>query len=209
MAALALVAGVANASLVVAVNEVAKLIAVGERPGPIAWGGFALAFLIYYQGNKMALLRANVVIERLLKGLRMDVIDKVRRSELLTVDRLGRGSLYTLVSQETNHLSVTFPLIVDGFQQGLLLSISLIYLAYLSLPAVFAFLTAVLFGYAAYRFLASDFRRTMKMIQARQGQMLDAIGDIIHGSKELRLNQNKSDDVFTLYRKMSHSAQTC
>jgi putative ATP-binding cassette transporter len=207
MAALALMAGLANATLVVAVNEVTGVIAVGERPGLIAWGGFIVAFLIYYQGNKMALLRANAVIERLLKGLRMSVMDKLRRSELRTVERLGRGSLYTLVSQESNHLSVTFPLIVDGFQQGILLCISLFYLAYLSLAALFAFLTAVLIGYVAYLFIDRNFRRTMIMIQARQGQMLDAIGDIIHGSKELRLNWKKSDDVFDLYRRMSRSAE--
>jgi putative ATP-binding cassette transporter len=207
MMVLTLIAGVANALLVVAVNEVTRVIAVGERPQPLAWGGFIVAFLIYYQGNKTALLRANVVIERLLKELRLAVMDKLRRSELLTVDRLGRGHLYTLVSQESNHLSVTFPLIVDGFQQGILLCFSLVYLAYLSTAALFAFLAAVAFGYIAYRLIDRGFRRTMMMIQLRQGQMLDAIGDIIHGSKELRLNQRKSDDVFDLYRKMSRSAE--
>jgi len=207
MTGLALIASIANALLVVAVNEVTEVISAGERPGPIAWGGFVVAFLIYYQGNKMALLRANVVIERLLKELRLSVIDKLRRSELRTVDRLGRGSLYTLVSQESNHLSVTFPLIVEGIQQGILLCILVVYLGYLSPAALFTLLTGVLFGYIAYRLIDRDFRKTMLMIQGRQGEMLDAIGDIIHGAKELRLNQKKSDSVFVLYRKLSRSAE--
>jgi putative ATP-binding cassette transporter len=136
----------------------------------------------------MALLRANVVIERLLKGLRTQVMDRLRQSELPTVDRLGRGGLYILVSQETNHLSVTFPLIVDGVQQAILLCMSLCYLAYLSPPSLLAFLVAVVLGYGGYRMIGNRLRHSIAAIQDRQARMLDAIGDIVLGGKELRLN---------------------
>ncbi len=207
MLALALVAGLANAFLIVVVNEVTESIAGGGRPDLVAWVGFAVAFVLFYQCNNVALLRANVVIERLLKGLRTDVMDKLRRSELQTVDRLGRGGLYTLVSQETNHLSVTFPLRVSGVQQAILLAMSLVYLAWLSPAALGVFLLAVLLGYIGYRMVSKGLRDAMAVIQERQARMLDSIGDIIHGAKELRLNEKKSDDVFALYRGMSHSVE--
>ena len=207
MLALALIAGLANAFLIVVVNEVTGDIAEGGRPGVVAWVGFALAFGLFYQCNNVALLRANVVIERLLKGLRTDVMDKLRRSELQTVDRLGRGGLYTLVSQETNHLSVTFPLMVSGAQQAILLGMSLFYLAYLSPAALGVFLLAVGLGYVGYRMVSKGLRAAMAAIQERQARMVDAIGDIIHGAKELRLNEKKSDDVFALYRDMSQSVE--
>lgn len=207
MAAMALIAGLANAFLIVAINGVTGTIAAGGHPGTLAWGGFIVAFLVYYQGNKTALLRANRVIERLLKGLRIDVMDKLRQSELQTVDRLGRGDLYTLVAQETNHLSITFPLIIDGVQQAILLFMSLFYLAYLSMAALYALLLAALLGYLGYRTINNDLRRSMAEIQLGQARMVDAIGDIIHGGKELRLNGRKSEDVFALYRDMSGSAE--
>lgn len=207
MAVLAVVAGIANSALIVAVNSTTVVIAAGGRPGLLAWGGFVAAFLVYYLGNKTAMVRANLVIERLLKGLRLDVMDRVRRSELQTVDRMGRGGLYTLVSQETNHLSVTFPLIVDGVQQAILLVISLFYLAYLSPASLCAFLLAVLCGYIGYRTVNTKLRRAMTAVQQRQAEMLDTIADIIHGGKELRLNDRKSDDVFALYRTMSASTE--
>src|SRR5512145_2871197 len=121
MGGLTVVAGLANAALVVMINDVAKMVAAGERPGLLVWGLFAGAFLLYYLSNMGALLRANVVIEQLLNRLRLDVVDKLRQSELLVADQVGRGSLYSMVAQETNHLSVTFPLLVDGLQQALLL----------------------------------------------------------------------------------------
>ena len=60
MLLLTLVAGVANALLVVVVNEVANTVAVGASPAFALWLLFAGSVLIYYQCNKIALLRANV-----------------------------------------------------------------------------------------------------------------------------------------------------
>ncbi|MEH6630603.1 MAG: cyclic peptide export ABC transporter [Halopseudomonas aestusnigri] len=207
MCGLALLAGVANAVLVVAVINMAKAVAVGKHAGPLEWGSFLIAFLVYYQGNKMALVRANIIIERLLKDLRLSVMDRIRRTELQTLEKLGRGDLYTLVSQETNHLSVTFPMLVDSLQQAILLTVSLFYLAFLSFEVFLGFLLAVMGGYLSYRMINQSFRLTARLINIRQAHMVDAIDDIIHGSKELRLNNRKSDDVFSQYKKTSGAAE--
>ena len=59
MGLLTIIAGLANALLVVIVNEVAQHVAVAERPGLTTALVFVLAFVAYYQCNKFALLRAN------------------------------------------------------------------------------------------------------------------------------------------------------
>lgn len=206
MVALTLVAGFANGLLVVVVNQVAGMVAKGERPGLWQCLWFVAAFAVYYLCDRAAVLRANTVIERLLKNLRRSVMDKLRRSELRIVDSLGRGRLYALVSQETNHLSVTFPLLVESFQQCVLLGVSLIYLGYLSTAALIVFLAAVLIGAAGYMRLNERFRATLRELGAREAQMIDAIGDIIHGCKELRLNVKRSDAVYAAYQEISQSA---
>lgn len=207
MLTLTLIAGFANALLVVMVNKVAGLVASGMRPSVLSWLGFVIAFATYYQCNKIALLRANTVIERLVKDLRIQIMDKLRRSELQVVERLGRGRLYALISQETNHLSVTFPLLVNCFQQAVLLVVSLIYLAYLSVSAFVVFLLAVGFGVAGYRRINDDFRRTVQGASVRQGDLLDALGDIIQGFKQLRLNTRRSDDVHRAYVAVSQKTE--
>jgi len=207
MVALALVSGLANALLVVAVVEVTKVIAVGERPGVYTWGGFVVAFVVYYLGNRLSMLRANRVVERLLKTLRGTVMDRIRQSELDHIDRLGRGRLYTLVAQETNHMSVAFPLMIDGAQQSILLFISLIYLGFLSPPVLVAFIVAVVGAFFVYRLIDRNLREALSLIHASQAEMLDAIDNIIHGGKELRLNQHKSDAVFARLKMVSDRTQ--
>lgn len=203
----AVVAGLANALLMVDVNLVASLVAKGGRP---TWGhavAFVVVFAIFYQFDKLAVRRANIVVERLLKGLRLGLVDKLRCSELQVVEKLGRGNLYGAVAQATNQLSVTFPLLVENFQQSVLLLISLVYLAYLSLPALVVFVVATLVGYATYRRLKQDFGATLQEVARQEAAMLDAVGDIIDGGKELRLGSKRSESVFRAYQELSCSTE--
>lgn len=207
MLALTTVAGFANAFLVVVVNLAAGEVAQGERPGLWLWLAFVSAFVLYYLCDRVALLRANAIIERLLRDLRISVVAKLRRSELPTVEKLGRGHLYNLVAQETNHLSVAFPLLIESFQQAVLMAVSLIYLGYLSLAALAVFAVAVALGILGYIQLSESFRDTMRELGQSQARLVDAVGDIIDGSKEMRLNTRRSDAVYAAFRSLSQSAQ--
>lgn len=204
---LTLVAGVANTLLVLAVNAVTNVVARGDRPDLFSSGLYVLAFAVYFFGSQTAMVRATRVVERLLRNLRLQIVDKIRRSELTEISRLGKSQLYTLIAQETNHLSVTFPLMIDAAQQGILLLLSLVYLGWLSPAALLAFVVGVLVGAVVYSTIDSSFRQTRMQTASQQARMLDVIADIIDGAKELRLNRRKSDDVLALYRRQSQSVE--
>lgn len=201
------IAGAANAFLVVMVNLVAELVAEGERPGIWHWLAFVVAFSLYYLCDNRALLLSNRVIEGLLRDLRISVAAKLRRTELQTLDDLGRGKLYAMVSQETNHLSVAFPLLIDCFQQVVLIAVSLIYLGYLSVPALVFFIVVVVLGIFGYLHINESFRTTLAELGQCQARMLDAVADIIDGAKELILNSRRNDAVFADYQQQSQVAQ--
>ncbi|KAB7627755.1 cyclic peptide export ABC transporter [Alkalilimnicola sp. S0819] len=204
---LTVIAGVANALLVVMVNRVARLVAVGERPTLTVGWLFIAGFLLYYLCNRRALLWANEMIEARLKRLRIDLMDKLRQTELRTLDKLGRGDLYGVISRETNHLSVTCPLLVDSFQQTVLLLISLMYLFYLSPAAFLVFLLGVSLGVVGYAWINRDFRGLLNLVMRRQGQMLDATADLINGGKELRLNAARSESAAKVHRRLSRGTE--
>lgn len=203
---LAVIAGLANALLVVVINDMAGLVAEGQRPSAAWWLAFVGVFAVYFVCQKIALMRANAVVARLLKRLRLELVGKVRQGELQPVDRVGRGELISMLTQTTNHLAETFPILVDCFQQSVLLLVALLYLAYLSMAAFLVFLGAVVVGIVWYLQIDRTFRGTLQLAGARQAQLLDAIGDIIRGGKELRLNSRKSAAVLDAYQTVSRSA---
>ncbi len=204
MMALTFIAGLANASLIIVITQVAEVVANAGRPGLLQTLMFLGAFAVYYFANQFALMRSMVIIEDLLNRKRLTIADKLRRSELLVADKLGRGRLYNLVAKETNHLSVTFPLIVDAAQQMILLAISLLFLLYLSPAAFIIFLATVGAAVFGYKVIDNRYRRILTLVERMQAQMLDAVVDIIEGCKELRLNSKRSNAVAVAYRKRSN-----
>jgi len=203
MVGLSVLSGIANAALVFAVNEVAELVAEGTRPGWREIAIYLTAFVIFYYGNKLSLLKGTRIIERLLRDLRIEIMDRVRRSELRTVERLGRHSLYTLVSEQTNNLSLSFPMLIQCVQQGVLMAMALVYLAWLSLPALGVFFGVSALAWFGYKLLQDRIQDQAYVLFRRQARFVDAMQPFLDGAKELRLNQARNDDVFEALRRRS------
>lgn len=203
---LTIVSGVANSLLIVVVNHVASDVANGEHPGLIVCALFAVAFCAYYFSERFAMMRANKVIEKELKKLRLHTVSLLCESELKRVEDVGQHAISNVLSNETNHLSVAFPVLADGLQQSVLLCVSLAYLAYLSPLALGVFVSVVAIGLLAYRGVSKKYKASLTAAAFNQTQMVQCISDMLDGSKELRLSKKVSASVLQSYRQLS--AQT-
>lgn len=204
MALLTVVAGLANALLVIAVNVVATEIAKAHWPGLLASALFVGAFLVYYFSQHRALTRAVDVIESYLRRRRLDVVQTLRHSELVAVNQVGAQNLARVVANETNHLSVAFPLLLDSVQQSVLLVFSLAYLTYLSPLSASIFIGLMMLGGVGFIFLNRSYGYLLRQADLAKASMIQSIGDIVLGAKLLRLHEQKSQAVLDEYRIYSH-----
>jgi cyclic peptide transporter len=204
---MAALAGLANAGLVELISSTSEGTVGGEAVRGRFFLLYLVAFGIYYVANRAALLQANQTIENLLKELRLRVTDKIRKSELIVVENLGKGDLYTKLSSETKHLSSSFPILVNGFQQLILLFFCLLYVAYLSLPAFIAIALVTVACFMYFGKLQGEFRDDLAEVVVQEGQLVDCLGHITDGFKELRLNQKKSDAVYAHFTEVSERAE--
>ncbi len=208
MLLLTVIAGCANGLLVVMINTVAGYVAEGKRAGLEVWVIFGLAFAVYYICNRLALVRSTRIIETLLQRLRLDIVDRLRSSELPDIERLGRGRLYHVVAQESNHLSIAFPMMVDSFQQFVLLSVSMVYLLYLSPPAFSVFSFGLFLCAIFYLLINERYAETLKELGDQQAQMLDAVSDVVDGAKEMRLNAARTFAIQNEFAEKSFTTET-
>lgn len=197
IAGLTFVAGLANSFLLVIIIKVAGVVAAGARPGLWEIGVFLAGFAAYFYCDRSAMMRANELVEGLLATLRVEIADKLRRSEVQAVDSLGRGTLYSVVTQATNHLSITYPLVVESFQQAVLLIVSLLYLAYLSPAALLVFIVAMSVLALGTNGIYRDYSATIGPARQAQAHLIDAVRDVILGSKEIRLNGQRGQQIFS------------
>jgi putative ATP-binding cassette transporter len=161
---------------------------------------------VFILSKKYSLNKSVALIERMIKSLRSRICDKLRRSELLFVEGLGRGDLYTKISQDANLISQTAFVIVNSFQSAVMVVFAMMYIAWLSMTAFIIIVIAVTIG-VAFAFSHWRFRRTeMSKLSGHDAEFLDALGHIIDGFKEAKLNRKRNHALFARFEEVSETS---
>ncbi|MBS1159646.1 MAG: putative transporter ATP-binding protein yojI [Proteobacteria bacterium] len=201
-------AGLANAVLIGLINMAAEEAALGEPVGARLMILYVLAFAIYTLANRASLRRANDFLQHRLGDLRLRLADKIRRSELRTLEGLGRGQLYAIVAQETNHLSQNFPLLVAASQSLFLLVFCLFYIATLSLISFLVVSLVTVIALWLFYSRRAALNLAMTSVHAQEGAMLESLTHFTEGFQEIRLNGSKNDALFARYTRIVDDLQS-
>jgi putative ATP-binding cassette transporter len=197
-------AGVANAAILAIINRGASLASSdGGQLGLRLVVLFFLAMLGFYAGKRYALTQASVIVEDMVQRRLIRVCDRIRASELELVEHLGRGELYTKIAQDTSLISQSGLILVNAAQQAFVLIFCLVYIAWLSLPAFVATIATLAIGLVIYARHSEALAALFARLTVRQAEAVDALGHMVDGFKEVRLNQKKSDAVFDALSKIS------
>lgn len=156
---------------------------------------FAITVALLHLTHNYTLVTASQDAERLIHRMRIRLFDLVRRTDLVTIGRIGHASLQGVLTQETQALAQTLPMLAIGFQQTVMLLFLAIYLAWLSpLACALAFglsglAVAVRFG------RIKALRGMMQSAAVNEAQVFDGLTDLLRGFKELRMNTPKADGL--------------
>ncbi|HWB85698.1 MAG TPA: cyclic peptide export ABC transporter [Bryobacteraceae bacterium] len=190
-------AGVANAAILAIINRGAAI--ASNDTGLLHFRLlvlFGMCMLGFYLGKRYSLIQASVIVEHMLKNKLVRVCGKIRHSDLQVVENLGRGELYTKITQDTSLISQSGLILVNAAQQSFVLLFCLLYIAWLSAAAFAATLVVILVGIGIYFRHANSLQGLLKRLTDREAQLVDLLSHIIDGFKELRLNRKKNDAVF-------------
>jgi putative pyoverdin transport system ATP-binding/permease protein len=195
------ISGLANAVLLALVNKAVSIATSTENARFYYFVLFLIAFIIYVLGNRTAMSQANIITEKMLKELRLRISDKIRNSRLQVVDGLGRGELYTKLSQELNRISEMLPYFVNALQQSIFLVFCLVYIATISPFAFLGITVTCIIGIALYMRYKKSLDDEINSCTAKESELVDGLSHIIDGFKEIRINRKKSNSLFAAFTK--------
>lgn len=195
-------AGLSNAVLIGIINLVAEDVASDRPPGARMILLYLIAAATYFVANRASLRGANSLLQQRLGELKVRLADKIRRSELRVLERMGRGEIYATVAQETNHLSQNFPLIVGAGQSLFLTLFCLLYIATLSQISFIVICFCVLLGLLFFRSRRQGLEREMAAVHANEAAMLESLTHFAEGFQEIRLNADKNDALYARFRRI-------
>ncbi|WP_321335694.1 cyclic peptide export ABC transporter [Breoghania sp.] len=193
---LATLAGFGNAGLVGLVNEAAEQSLIGVSVDLQLLVVYVLTLTFFLISNRSALHQANNFVQSRLEMTRRRIVNKIRKSDLRTLERLGQGDVYVTVAQETDHLSQTLPLLIGAAQSALLVFFLFLYIATLSLMSFVVIVGFTALG--AHFFIARQRALTRSLVEVhhREAEMLDSLMHFTLGFQEIRLNAAKNEALY-------------
>jgi putative ATP-binding cassette transporter len=200
------VGGISNASILAAINTGVQDTSSGQPPGLWAASLFLIALFLFMRAQQFVTITATAEIEAIIHKLRGRLMDLIRRSELLEIDKIGRSRIVAAVTSDTAVLTQASNMLCFTVQGAVLILFVGLYVAYLSIVAFL--LTVVIVSGAATIFHYKNRRLSEQKGEsaAWERRLFDRLTDFLDGFKEVRLNAARSDDLFNDAMEVSKTA---
>jgi len=140
--------------------------------------------------------RLTIVVEEIVFAVRLRLAEKIRRSDLASIESIGRSPLYNVISTHANNLSRAATGIISAATSMVLLCCAFLVIYTLS---SMAFLIIVLtLGAIIMAFMMNQQRivEGLKQVSVEDNKFVKVFGDLLDGFKELKMNSRMSKQFF-------------
>jgi len=157
---------------------------------------FAMAIATYAFCLRYTFDRTTRTFETLLDTTRCRISDKIRNSELIVLDQIGRAEIYNRLTQDTAVLSQ-----LEGYLTATIQSLAMVFfiaLYIISLSKYAFLLTLLLMIGGVVIYLRADKRAKSEIEYGSQKEieLYEHVTHLIEGFQEVRLNRQRSDDLY-------------
>jgi putative pyoverdin transport system ATP-binding/permease protein len=127
----------------------------------------------------------------------MRISQKIRSTELLFIENTGRADVYSRLSQDTVVISQATTYLFLVAQAGFMVTFSLLYLAWLSFVSFTITMIAIVVGAMVFLAKRGGIAQDFQIAASKESEFFDTLSHLLDGFKELKVNRNKSDAIFS------------
>lgn len=200
---LAILSGLANAGVLAIVNMAVQTSSEGGASQLRSLILFCVTLAIYAYSQKRLMVETCARVEELISDLRWRLLEAVRSSELMEIERIGKPQIFGNLSRETQVLSQAMPNIIVAVQSSILLLAAMIYLFFLSKLAFILLASFTAIGAAFHLARAKQASKHILEAARTDDTLIEGFSDVIDGFREVKLNQAKSDQLGDTVRLVS------
>ena len=184
--------GISTAAVLASINAGVQNVGAGQKPGLWAASLFLVALFLFWKTQEYVTISATAEIEGIIHKLRLRIMDRIRRSELLEVDDIGRARIVAAVTGDTAILTQASNMLCFTVQGAVLIFFVSFYVAFLSFAA-FAMTFVIVLGAGAIFHMKNHRLAAQKAESAAwERRLFDRLTDFLDGFKEVRLNSVRS-----------------
>jgi len=157
---------------------------------------FVLCISAFIYTKRYALSQNVYVVQEIIFETRVRISDKIRRSALVSIENIGRTEIYTTLTENTEIILEASKRLANACSSVVMITFSFLYIGYLSSMALA--ISAVLIAAAVSIYLGTQKSISEMLMETtrRETEFFDYLQHILDGFKEVKMNTEKSDDLF-------------
>ena len=202
---MAALSGICDAAILAAINTGASAVETGSGLDKWAAALFVASLVVSINAQQYIMITTTAEIEAIVHRLRLRLIDQIRHSELLALEKIGRANVVAAITSDTAVLTQSSRTLIFAIQGVVLVFCVAIYVAYLSIAAFVLSVMVVGTGVFMFHSASRSSEETDKAAE-RERELLDRLNDFLDGFKEVRLNASRSADLFDHTFEVSRAA---
>jgi len=144
------------------------------------------------------------LIEEKIAGLTLNMMNRIRKTDLLTLEKIGQGRIYTALTSDIRDISAISHVILACTTGVIRILMIYLYIAFVYMPAFVLIVVATAIGGFFYTSNQSAATQLFEQIRNQEKKLFKAVGHMLEGFKDLRLNHRKSNDFY--HRSLRHHA---
>lgn len=194
--------GLSSAGVLAIINAAAKNVSTNS----ISIGYFVMFVAtvgIFVTSQKFILTSGILIVEEILHTIRLRLSDKIRRTDLMKIEQIGKAEIYNRLTQECTLISQMAPYIITALQSAIMLFCVFGYIAVLSLIAAVLLIVLICGGVLVYHKNNVIVYGELEEINRAEIKYFVSLTNILDGLKEIKLNRHKSNDVYSHFEKIS------
>jgi putative ATP-binding cassette transporter len=154
----------------------------------------AICIWAFWASKGFLMQRMTLIVEGVVQSVRLRLIEKVRRSDLIAIEAIGRAPLFNVVSTHANTISRASTAIISGATSAVLLVCAFLIILWLSGAAFL--ITAGTLGFIIGVFWLNQKRTAAALaeVTGTDNRFVSGFGELLDGFKELKMNSDKGRD---------------
>jgi len=140
-----IISGISSVAMLAVLNNATTNVQQGE----VNYQGFILfliALVLSSFSRKISLSRSDVIVEDVVMTIRNRITDKIRKSSLLSFEKIGKEAYYVSLTQHTRYISDSYLMVLNAFQSVIILVGCVIYIGFLSIPSLIICIAIIFSG---------------------------------------------------------------
>jgi putative ATP-binding cassette transporter len=193
--------GLSTAAILAAINA-------GLQGTGSLWAAtlFLVALFLFIKTQYYVTITTTAEIEAIIHKIRLRVMDHIRRSELLSLEAIGRSRIVAAITSDTAVLTQASNMLCFSIQGAVLVFFVAIYVAFLSLAAIVTTIVIISVAGAIFHYKNKRLAAEKQKSAEWEGRLYDRLTDFLDGFKEVRLNAARSMDLFEDASEVSRTA---